>query len=104
MVPGVESSVPEDLPGRCLRTCQWQPRSPSLGSPRSPLLPCRGLDSLYGPLEAPTGHRTDCSTPAAAVAPVLTLKPTLLMALGGGGGHGSAWGAYGEREEAVLSS
>ena len=36
-------------------------------------------------LEAPTGHRSDCSTPTAAVAHVLTLKPTLLMAFGGRG-------------------
>lgn len=100
MVPGVESSVLEDLPGRRLRTCQRQPRSRSrsLGSPRSPLLPCRGLDSLYGPLEAPTGHRTDCSTPTAAVARGLTVKPTLLTASGGRGAQlcpGCLWGEGG---------
>lgn len=38
-----------------------------------------------GSLEAPTGHRTDCSTPTAALAHVLTLKPTLLMAFRGRG-------------------
>lgn len=76
----------------CSRRSGWQvpqnlPVAALLLLPGVTTQPIAALFESGQPLNhwRPTDHRTDCSIPAAAVARVLTLKPTLIMAFGGGG-------------------